>query len=714
MSLANLIAIRVPCLLRAVMISFFIGHACLFLDVAVAEEAICARVRIEIRQEMTFERQAFDAHMQINNGLTTIPLEDIQVDVLFSDEEGQPVRASSDPNDAEALFFIRISSMSGTDDVAGAGVLPPASKADIHWLIIPAPASVEDTAGGALYYVGARLQYTINGEQEVTEVTPDYIHVRPLPLLTLDYFLPDEVYGDDPFTEEIEPSIPFSLGVRIANNGHGPANKVKIDSAQPKIVENEQGLAVDFKIIGSEVNGITAPDTLLIDFGDIPASSAATGRWLMTSTLSGRFVEFDADFSHSNELGGELTSLVEEVNTHFLVRDVLADAPGRDHLKDFLGKDNDFYRVYESDAGISEVIELSGNASISLESENQDTATYIIQAPIASGFFYLRLDDPQQGGKVLEEVVRSDGKTIKPENGWLSKIRVNSDWSHFVNIFDHNGPGQYTARYIDPSLVPTPPIIEEEEDPVAKEGEELILIIETRDPNSVQSGLAYRYGTGADAGCGPASSTGSDVTITAGRLPVGATFIDCGNGKAILRWTPIDGQAGEYPFAFTAINDEGSSTVRYHIAITDKDNTPTAHFTADSLSGTAPYAVTFTDKSTSIDGIKSRLWDFGDGQTSTLANPRHMYSRKGLYSVALTVAEIDGDTHTSARSNYIRIDDPAPPEPPGPPEPPQPARPSVSSFLILLLRDHPQAEADASTSAEKTILLEHSNDISGE
>jgi hypothetical protein len=34
--------------------------------------------------------------------------------------------------------------------------------------------------------------------------------------------------------------------------------------------------------------------------------------------------------------------------------------------------------------------------------------------------------------------------------------------------------------------------------------------------------------------------------------------------------------------------------------------------------------------------------------------------------------------------------------------------------LILLLRDHPQAEADASTSAEKTILLEHSNDISGE
>ena len=39
-----------------------------------AEESVCAVVKIEIKQEMTFERQAFDAHMQINNGLTTISL----------------------------------------------------------------------------------------------------------------------------------------------------------------------------------------------------------------------------------------------------------------------------------------------------------------------------------------------------------------------------------------------------------------------------------------------------------------------------------------------------------------------------------------------------------------------------------------------------------------------------------------------------------------
>lgn len=80
----------------------------LFSGIALAEDSVCARVKIEIRQEASFERQAFDAHMQINNGLTTMPLENIHVDVLFADEQGFPVRASSDPDDADALFFIRV------------------------------------------------------------------------------------------------------------------------------------------------------------------------------------------------------------------------------------------------------------------------------------------------------------------------------------------------------------------------------------------------------------------------------------------------------------------------------------------------------------------------------------------------------------------------------------------------------------------------------
>lgn len=58
----------------------------LFINTIFAQESTCARVKIEIKQELTLERQAFDAHMRINNGLTHTALENIQVDVWFTDE----------------------------------------------------------------------------------------------------------------------------------------------------------------------------------------------------------------------------------------------------------------------------------------------------------------------------------------------------------------------------------------------------------------------------------------------------------------------------------------------------------------------------------------------------------------------------------------------------------------------------------------------------
>ncbi len=285
------------------------------------------------------EREAFDAHMRINNGLSHITLDNVKVEVNFSDEDGNSVRVSSDPNAADALFFIRLDSMDNIDAVDGTGAVGPSSSADIHWLIIPAPGASNGLESGTMYFTGATLTYSIGGDEHITEVSPDYIFVKPMPMLTLDYFIPDEVYGDDPFTPEVETLIPFSLGVRVSNTGHGVARKLKIESAQPKIVENEQGLLIDFTIEGSEVNGQTAESSLLADFGNIDAASAGVARWIMTSSLYGHFVAFEAEFSHADELGGELTSLMEAVNTHLLVRDVQVDLPGRDAVRDFLALD---------------------------------------------------------------------------------------------------------------------------------------------------------------------------------------------------------------------------------------------------------------------------------------------------------------------------------------------------------------------------------------
>jgi len=61
-----------------------------------------------------------------------------------------------------------------------------------------------------------------------------------------------------------------------------------------------------------------------------------------------------------------------------------------------------------------------------------------------------------------------------------------------------------------------------------------------------------------------------------------------------------------------------------------------ADFTSDTVSGSAPLTVNFTDQSCGI--TTSWSWDFGDGSTSSEQNPSHTYTNPGTYTVSLTVA----------------------------------------------------------------------------
>lgn len=77
-----------------------------------------------------------------------------------------------------------------------------------------------------------------------------------------------------------------------------------------------------------------------------------------------------------------------------------------------------------------------------------------------------------------------------------------------------------------------------------------------------------------------------------------------------------------------------------------------ANFTATPLNGVRPLLVTFTDMSTG--DYTSRLWDFGDGNTSTLTNPVHTYTTAGTYTVTLTVNG-PGGTDIITRTTYITV-----------------------------------------------------------
>jgi len=65
-------------------------------------------------------------------------------------------------------------------------------------------------------------------------------------------------------------------------------------------------------------------------------------------------------------------------------------------------------------------------------------------------------------------------------------------------------------------------------------------------------------------------------------------------------------------------------------------------------------AVRFTNTS-SGPGTLSYLWDFGDGTTSSLATPSHVFNLKGIYTVKLTVSSSEGCSASNVQNGYINV-----------------------------------------------------------
>lgn len=517
-----------------------------------AQETVCARVKIEIKQELTLERQAFDAEMKINNTTDTGVIENVAIEVKITDEAGTPVLATDNPNDLSAKFFVRLSNKQNIAAVDGTGTVNPKTTSTINWLIIPAPGSAGISPLGKKYLVGATLKYKFGGEETVLNVAPDVITVKPLPLLTLDYFLTQDVWADDPLTPAIEPTEPFTLGVRVKNNGYATAKNLKIDSAQPKIIENNQGLLINFLLTGSYVNDAPAQNTLLINFGEIAAGTSKMGRWNMETTLAGKFTEFTARFSHADELGGALTSILQATNAHFLIRDVRVDLPGRDYVRDFLARDGDVIRVYESDGPDTEVTDRSSVASLTAGTGSNGNASYKLSFPATAGFAYVRLPDPFNGSKALGQIVRSDSKTLLPENVWLSKTRnaQSKQWEYWVNFFDVNTTGQYDSEFQAPPPVAQAPVVQFIPDRVVKEGKQVSFLVEASSPD------------------------GRAINLSAAPLPAGATFTlqaadpaSPGVRRAIFDWTPAKGSAGNYLITYTAFDGSLSAARSANIKV---------------------------------------------------------------------------------------------------------------------------------------------------
>lgn len=524
-----------------------------------AQEALCAEVKIEILQELTMERQGFEALMRITNSLDSFSLENVSVKVFFSDANGNPVVATSNTAASNAAFFIRkddskdISGLQeGADGYLHAGSIAPKKVGEMRWLIIPTANAAGQTKDGKLFSVGAELKYSYGGKEEVVNVAADTIVVKPQPALTLDYFLTQEIVGDDGFTQAVEPAEPYTLGVRINNNGFGVAKSVKIESAQPRIVENKQGLAVNFKILGSYINDLQSSPSLLINFGNVQPKGVTVGRWIMETNLAGKFVSFTASFTHADELGGELTSLLQATHANFLVRDVWMDLPGRDNLRDFLAYnvENELF-LFESEAtGLNGSLctNCQSVAVLNATASNQGGASKFEQAAHA-GLSYAVAVDPYSGTRVLSRVVRADGTLVHPQNAWLSKKRAkdNIHFDYFINVFDNNSTGTYTLYWGGDVIdQPQAPVIQYIPDRVTYEGGDLGFLVKASDPNNTVPTLSHLS------------------------LPTGAQLNLSEPNSGVFTWSPAVGQAGNYIVTFSAtdgqLSTERSANIRVNPA----------------------------------------------------------------------------------------------------------------------------------------------------
>jgi len=84
----------------------------------------------------------------------------------------------------------------------------------------------------------------------------------------------------------------------------------------------------------------------------------------------------------------------------------------------------------------------------------------------------------------------------------------------------------------------------------------------------------------------------------------------------------------------------------------DRPSPVEANFSGSPRLGIVPLSVQFTNYSFGI--IDSYLWDFGDGTTSTLTNPLHIYQDEGVYTVSLTVSRPDIQDNIT-NYNYITV-----------------------------------------------------------
>ena len=411
------------------------------------DEDVIVTVKLQFNQLLTLTRQAFEGTLTIQNG------SDKSMDnILLNLTETMPNGDLA----TDREFDISYTEFTGfTGSLNGPWSLESGETGVLKVKFIPTKYAA--TIAPVDYVFGGNLTFSVDGKERHADLTEQKMTVKPTPELNLDYFMQRDIIGDDAITKDVvELQGEAEFAVLISNVGYGDAENLRMVTAQPEMVDNEEALFLQYNITSSQLNGqeksLAFGKSVTTDFGTVPAKSHAYAQWWMTSSLLGHFIEYNVSYTQLTLSQNPNLSLLNEVRIHELIRSIVVEGNSNANYGWAVNGEEDAQNLpdtlYLSD-GTQEPIAI-GSASTQKTGDFEYTLT--LEAG-SNGWTYAKVADPTNGTATITEVMREDGTLVPLRNIWQTwatlpdkKRATHEDLIHIIENCQ-SGTTTYTIRF---------------------------------------------------------------------------------------------------------------------------------------------------------------------------------------------------------------------------------------------------------------------------
>ena len=413
----------------------------------VEDEDVIVTVKMQFNQLLTLTRQAFEGTLTIENGS-----DKAMEDILLTLTEKMPNGELATDREFD-ISYTQFTGFSG--GISGPWTLEAGHTGVLKVKFVPTKYAAPIVATD--YIFGGNLTFSVDGKERHADLTEQIMTVKPTPELNLDYFMQRDVIADDAITKDVvEPSEEAEFAVLISNVGYGDAENLRMVTAQPEMVDNEESLFLQYSITSSQLNGqeksLAFGKSVTTDFGTIPAHGHAYAQWWMTSSLLGHFIEYDISYTQLTMSQNPNLSLLNEVRIHELIRSIVVE-----------GNANAGYgwavNEEEDSQNLPDVLYLSDGTTqpISVGQANtQQSGDYVYDLIVeagTNGWTYAKVADPTGGNATIAEVIREDGTAVPLRNIWQTwatlpdkKRATHEDLIHIIDNCK-SGATTYTIHF---------------------------------------------------------------------------------------------------------------------------------------------------------------------------------------------------------------------------------------------------------------------------